>query len=46
MVYLKMQLYRETSLGLRNALKLTSNFYGPFKILAKNWESGLQIAIT
>jgi hypothetical protein len=34
-VYLKMQLYRETSLGLCNAFKLTSKFYGPFKILAK-----------
>lgn len=35
MVYLKMQPYRETALGLRNALKLTSKYYGPFKILAK-----------
>jgi hypothetical protein len=35
MVYLKMQPYRETALGLRNSLKLTSKFYGPFKILSK-----------
>jgi hypothetical protein len=33
MVYLKMQPYRETALGLRNALKLTSKWYGPFKII-------------
>jgi hypothetical protein len=35
MVYLKMQPYRETALGLRNSLKLTSKYYGPFKILSK-----------
>ena len=35
MVYLKMQPYRETALGLRNALKLTSKWYGPFKIMKK-----------
>jgi hypothetical protein len=33
MVYLKMQPYRETDLGLRNALKLSSKYYGPFHIL-------------
>jgi hypothetical protein len=33
MVYLKMQPYRETALGLRNALKLSSKYYGPFRIL-------------
>jgi hypothetical protein len=27
-----MQPYRETALGLRNALKLTSKFYGPFRV--------------
>jgi hypothetical protein len=31
--YLKMQSYREPSLGLCNALKLTSKWYGPFLIL-------------
>ena len=35
LVYLKMQPYRETTLGLRNALKLTSKFYGPFRIIQK-----------
>jgi hypothetical protein len=34
MVYLKMQPYHETALGLRNSLKLTSKYYGPFIILA------------
>ena len=33
MVYLKMQPYRETALGLRNSLKLNSKWYGPFKVL-------------
>lgn len=35
MVYLKMQPYRETALGLLKSLKLASKFYGPFKILAR-----------
>ena len=35
LVYLKMQPYRETTLGLRNALKLTSKWYGPFGVLKK-----------
>ena len=35
MVYLKMQPYRETALGLRNALKLSSKYYGPFRVLKK-----------
>lgn len=35
LVYLKMQPYRETALGLRNSLKLTSKFYGPFRIIKK-----------
>jgi hypothetical protein len=35
MVYLKMQPYRETAMGLRNALKLTSKWYGPFKVLQR-----------
>jgi hypothetical protein len=33
LVYLKMQPYREATLGLRNSLKLTSKFYGPFRII-------------
>jgi hypothetical protein len=35
MVYLKMQPYRETALGLRNALKLSSKYYGPFRVLQR-----------
>lgn len=35
MVYLKMQPYRETTLGLCNALKLTSKWYGPFKVMQR-----------
>jgi hypothetical protein len=34
MVYLKMQPYHETALGLRNSLKLTLKYYGPFRVLA------------
>jgi hypothetical protein len=33
MVYLKVQPYRETALGLRNNLKLSSKYYGPFRVL-------------
>ena len=32
LVYLKMQPYRETALGLRNSLKLSSKHYGPFRV--------------
>lgn len=35
MVFLKMQPYSETALGLRTSLKLTSKYYGPFKILKR-----------
>jgi hypothetical protein len=35
MVYLKVQPYRETALGLRNTLKLSSKYYGPFRVLQK-----------
>jgi hypothetical protein len=35
LVYLKMQPYREAALGLRNSLKLTSKFYGPFRVIQK-----------
>lgn len=35
LVYLKMQPYREIALGLRNALKLTSKFYGSFRIIQR-----------
>jgi hypothetical protein len=32
MVYLKMQPYRMAAFGLRQSIKLTSKFYGPFRI--------------
>lgn len=35
MVYLKMQPYRLAAFGLRQSLKLTSRFYGPFQVLQK-----------
>jgi ribosomal protein L21E len=35
MVYLKVQPYRETALGLCNALTLSSKYYGPFRVLQK-----------
>nr|XP_016489435.1 PREDICTED: uncharacterized protein LOC107809347 [Nicotiana tabacum] len=35
LVYLKLQPYRQTSLALRRNLKLSSKYYGPYKILAR-----------
>ena len=35
MVYLKMQPYRLAAFGLKQSLKLTSKFYGPFRVLQK-----------
>ncbi|XP_070005661.1 uncharacterized protein [Nicotiana sylvestris] len=35
MVFLKLQPYRQTSLALRRNLKLSSKFYGPYKVIAK-----------
>ena len=35
LVYLKMQPYREAALGLRNSLKLTSKYYGPFRVIQR-----------
>ncbi|XP_070054168.1 uncharacterized protein [Nicotiana tomentosiformis] len=35
MVYLKLQPYRQTSLALRKNLKLSSKYYGPYKVLAR-----------
>ena len=34
-MYLKMQPYRKTTLGLRNSLKLSSKYYGPFRVLQR-----------
>lgn len=35
MVYLKMQPYRHTSLGLHSSLKLHCKYYGPFRVLER-----------
>lgn len=35
LVYLKLQPYRQTSIALRRNLKLSSKYYGPYKILAR-----------
>jgi hypothetical protein len=35
MVYLKMQPYRMAAFGIRQSIKLTSKYYGPFRILEK-----------
>jgi hypothetical protein len=35
MVYLRMQPYRMASFSIRQSIKLTSKFYGPFRILEK-----------
>jgi ribosomal protein L21E len=45
MVYLKMQPYRETALGLRNALKLSSKYYGPFRVLKKVGQVSYQLQL-
>ena len=34
-VFLKLQPYRQTSLGLRRNLKLAFKYYGPYKVLPK-----------
>jgi hypothetical protein len=43
MVYLKLQPFRHTSFDLYQNLKLTSKYYGPFKVLEKNWTSNIQV---
>jgi hypothetical protein len=35
MVYLRMQPYRLAAFGIRQSIKLTSKFYGPFRVLQK-----------
>ena len=40
-VYLKLQPYRQSTVAKRKNLKLTSQYYGPFKILKKNWPCSL-----
>jgi hypothetical protein len=45
MVYLKMQPYRETALGLRNSLKLSSKYYGPFRVMKKVGQVSYQLQL-
>ena len=35
MVYIKMQPYRMAAFGIRQSIKLTSKYYGPFRVLQK-----------
>lgn len=35
LAYVKLQPYRQTSLVLRQSLKLSAKYYGPYKIIAK-----------
>jgi hypothetical protein len=44
-VYLKMQPFRETALGRQNAPKLSSKWYGPFKVLKTLGKSSYQLLL-
>jgi hypothetical protein len=44
-VYLKMQPLRETALGRQNAPKLSSKWYGPFKVLKTVGKSSYQLLL-
>jgi len=46
MVYLKMQPYRMAAFGLRQPIKLTTKYYGPFRVTEKNWQPVLQTTPT
>lgn len=35
LVYLEMQPFRQTAFGLRNSLKLTTKYYGPFLVIER-----------
>lgn len=44
-VYLKLQPFRQNSVVLRKNLKLTSKYYGPFKILARIGKVAYQLQL-
>jgi hypothetical protein len=45
MVYLKIQPYRHTSLGLHRSLKLHSKYYGPYRVLKKIGEASYRLLL-
>jgi hypothetical protein len=45
MVYLKVQPHRETALGQGNSLKLSSRFYGPFRVTHKVGQSAYKLLL-
>jgi hypothetical protein len=45
MVYLKMQPYRETALGLRHSVKPTSKWYGPYRVMKKVGQVAYQLQL-
>jgi hypothetical protein len=45
LVYLKMQPYREKALGLGHSLKLSSKYYGPFRVLKRVGNSACKLQL-
>jgi transposase InsO family protein len=45
MVYLKLQPFRYNAFGLHQGLKLTTKFYGPFKVLEKIGQTGYKLQL-
>jgi hypothetical protein len=46
MVYLKLQPQRETSLGRGQSLKLSSQYYGPFRVIQKIGHTAYKLLLT
>ncbi|KAL8152688.1 hypothetical protein V2J09_010448 [Rumex salicifolius] len=46
MVYIKLQLYRQSSIALRRSLKLSAKFYGPFEMLQRTTLLKKHIGVT
>ncbi|KAG8644092.1 hypothetical protein MANES_11G098550v8 [Manihot esculenta] len=44
-VYLKLQLYRQTSLALRKNLKLAAKYYGPYQVLKRVGKVAYQLQL-